>query len=411
MIQQNDLDGAQTRVDDEFHARKGGLGVWYPTKGDQAFKGEETDFLVTSQFSGEVVPSAGVDGDAGSEVRSRLEAVRYAMPTDTLNDILEEEKSLALRSALLAKNGRVKMRTSYRDAHIYVFPRWVLDMVSKTPELVSVSEDVVGNWAKATWQDGFGDKLGLKQVFGGGGGGGDDSDSNALQRSQEPDVMSMCSTRPTDLGALQAAPSTAAAGAPDTAGRQRTEIPPFLGYVHPLRTPGLLLRRVDNISTLLSVSLRLAKLPSIEEAGKTASPLAHAAKIAHPAGIAQRCTVTKADCLLAENVQVEEKSVIKESVIGPGCIVKSGARLTRCLLMDGVVVGERCQLTDCIVGRGAHIGKESILKECRVQDGNAVADETEAKGEEIMVFEGLDEEGDFDAGDDDEEGGEGISLG
>lgn len=150
---------------------------------------------------------------------------------------------------------------------------------------------------------------------------------------------------------------------------------------------------MDTSALLLSVSLRLAKLESIEEVGRTAaSPFAHSQKVAYPAGVAQRCTVTKADCLLADNVTVEEKCVIKESVIGANCHIASGARLTRCLIMDGAVIGERCQLTGCIVGRRSQIGRESVLKDCEIQDGNIVPEETDAKNEKFMVFEGLDDE-------------------
>lgn len=71
--------------------------------------------------------------------------------------------------------------------------------------------------------------------------------------------------------------------------------------------------------------------------------------------------------------------------------------------MDGAVVGERCQLTGCIIGRRSKIGRESVLKECEVQDGNVVEDETDAKNEKFMVFEGLDDE-------EEDEDGEGMDV-
>jgi translation initiation factor eIF-2B subunit gamma len=160
--------------------------------------------------------------------------------------------------------------------------------------------------------------------------------------------------------------------------------------MHSSQPSAPLIRRVDNSALLLSVSLRLAKLESVDEVGRSAaSPFAHSQKIAYPAGVAQRCTVTKADCLLAENVTVEEKCVIKESVVGANCHIGSGARLTRCLLMDGAVVDERCQLTGCILGRRSRVGRGSILKDCEIQDGNVVPEETDSKNEQFMVFKGL----------------------
>jgi translation initiation factor eIF-2B subunit gamma len=120
---------------------------------------------------------------------------------------------------------------------------------------------------------------------------------------------------------------------------------------------------------LLAISLQLAKLESIADVGREASsPFAHQAKVAYPEGIAPRCTVTRVDCLLAENVTVEEKCAIKECVIGANCQIKQGAKLTRCVLMDGVVVGKGCKLTGCILGKRCEIGEESTLTDCEVQE-------------------------------------------
>ena len=76
--------------------------------------------------------------------------------------------------------------------------------------------------------------------------------------------------------------------------------------------------------------------------------------------------------------------------------------------MDGVTVEEKAVLQGCILGRKCVIGKGSSLKECEVQEGYQVSEETEAKGEKMMVFEGL-EEGVGE--EEDEAGGEGITLG
>ncbi len=53
------------------------------------------------------------------------------------------------------------------------------------------------------------------------------------------------------------------------------------------------------------------------------------------------------------------------------------------------------------------VGRGSSLKECEVQDGYRVEEETEAKGEKMMVFEGLEEAG----MEGEEEGEEGIAVG
>ena len=146
-------------------------------------------------------------------------------------------------------------------------------------------------------------------------------------------------------------------------------VPPFLAYVHPALPTEPIVRRVDTAQLLLQTSLHLAKLPSVEESGpEAASPFAHARKVAYPEGVKSRTTITKADSLLAENVTVEEKTSIRESVIGANCQIHEGARLAQCLLMDGVVVGKNCKLTGCVLGKRSEIGEGTTLTNCEVQE-------------------------------------------
>ncbi|KAI9862659.1 MAG: hypothetical protein M1824_001209 [Vezdaea acicularis] len=371
----------QLSLNGELGGRRGGLGVWYQTKGTDSVKGEETDFIATTPLSRlPVSPSKG-------SLLPRIANLVYSLPTDTLNDIVEDKKSFPIRHALLRKHGYVKILSSYRDAHVYLFPFWTLDYILRNERFDSISEDVVGWWAKAGWQNGLGQKLGISKI---------------LEATQEPkqadqplqtqehteesqgsetieDEIDLASMSSTQTSRHRHTKPTGSQGGTGFASRVHLSdqdegtssispiktpigIPPMLAYVHPTSAGSAMIRRVDTVPLLLAVSLRLAKLPSHEENGT--SPLAHASKIAFSDGLAQRCTVTRADCLLADNVIVEEKAVIKESVIGVGCRIGAGARLTRCVLMDGVVV----------------------------QEGYVVIDGTEIKNEKFMAFEGLDEQ-------------------
>ncbi|KAI9829947.1 MAG: hypothetical protein M1819_005919 [Sarea resinae] len=422
MIQQAGLGGAsgvpsemslhKMSIGGEKGGRRGGLGVWYQTKGDGGVKGEETDFVATSPL-----PAPVVSIPPGSH-RQNLSHLVYSIPTDTLKDITEEKKSFPVRHSLLRKHANVKMLTTHRDAHIYFFPYWILDMVKRNEKMDSIAEDVVGWWAKAGWQDGLGEKLGLRDVF-------DsteeqDADENNMGNStfieEDIDVGSMSSTWTSQLGGGISDHNSSSKPSSHYASRvqdprstlhplsasasqqpkSKLLIPPMLAYTHSQPPSTTLLHRVDTAALLLTVSLRLAKLDSLDDLGPgnrtLASPFAHASKVAYPPGLASRCTVTRGDCLIAENVTVEERAVIKESVIGANCKVEAGARLTRCLLMDGTVVGEKCKLDGCILGRRSRIGKESVLRDCEVQEGNVIPDETDAKNEKFMIFEGLDDE-------------------
>ncbi|KAL1967458.1 hypothetical protein VTN77DRAFT_3243 [Rasamsonia byssochlamydoides] len=406
--------------------RRGGMSVWYQTQGrEESVKGEVADFVITAPLEQDEGPVVHPPVEGPGSIRFGLSKLVYAMPMDSLKEKMEEQKGLLIRHSLVNKHARVKMLTTYRDAHIYLFPYWVKELAKHNEKFQSISEDLIGWWAKAGWQSGLGEKIGLREVFE----SKDDHrgeygshDGHILE--EEINLQAMTTTK--TGGSESVGDSSTSFDNPTTppepqfASRVSTmnldadvtprskgklTIPPILAYVHSSQPSAPLIRRVDSSALLLSVSLRLAKLESVEEVGRAnASPFAHAQKVAYPAGVAQRCTVTKADCLLAENVTVEEKCVIKESVIGANCHIASGARLTRCLLMDGAVVGERCQLTGCIIGRRSKIGRESVLKDCEVQDGNVVPDETDAKNEKFMVFEGLDEDGNPEEEEEEEEG-------
>ncbi len=350
----HEFTGPRMAVGGEEGGQRGGLGVWYETRGETVIKGEETDFIATSPLeSGPVPPSK-------NSLLSHVSKLVYSVPTDTLNDITEEKKSFAVRHGLIRAHSQIRMLSSHRDAHIYIFPVWVIDMIGRNEHMDSLGEDVIGWWAKAGWQDGLAEKLCLPEIFNNPNPSG--SDENLLDNApaDEVDFAGLSTTWTSKLepmGPLH--PKT------------KSEVPPMLAYVHPSKGKEQipLIRRVDNAPLLLSVSLQLAKLDSIEQAGsEAASPFAHTSKVAYPQGIASKTTVTRPDCLLAENVTVEEKSAIKECVIGANCQIKEGAKLTRCLLMDGVVVGKGCKLTGCILGRRSEIGEDSILQDCEVQE-------------------------------------------
>ena len=371
--------GVQTRY-------SGGLGVWYDTKANTSIKKEETDFIATAPLP--PAPSAPAKGTLIPDLSKLI----YSMPTDSLKDLTEDRKGLPLRYGLLRENPRARMLTTHRDAHIYIFPKWILDFVKENDRLDSISEDVVGWWAKAGWQDGLADKMHIKEIC-------DSSQSDVgSQHSPTSETSAPASTTdPTKIGYRR--PSLALALGFNRQiysqlalqeKEQQPEVPSILAYVHSgtKQSTGSIIRRVDTAQLLLAISLQLAKLPSLEEAGaETTSPYAHQSKVAYPEGVKSRTTITKQDCLIAENVTVEEKVAIKESVVGSGCQINEGAKLSQCLLMEGVVVGKNCKLTKCILGKRCVIGDGSVLTDCEVQENLLVEARSKCTAPMTIVYE------------------------
>ncbi|OQE88409.1 hypothetical protein PENNAL_c0017G05472 [Penicillium nalgiovense] len=334
--------------DRQLQTRSGGLAVYYQTEHrEESVHEEATDFIAIAPLQQNEAPV--IHGPEGPTI-----------PRFSLSKLLI-------------------MLTTFRDAHVYVFPYWVKHLVHEQRKLESVSEDFVGKWAKSAWQKGLGDKLGLTKNF--------NQDTTPTQESEfTPEIHTGAFVdKIIDLRDMSTTRSHTSDMQPEQF-YQSFEMPQMLAYVHRGSTP--FIRRVDNTGVLLSTSLFLAKLPSIEEVGpKNVSPFAHAHKVAYPEGVASPSTVTKKDCLLGENVIVASSAVIKESVIGANCHIAGAARIMRCVLMEGVVVETRAELTGCVIGRRALIGGESVLRGCEVQDATVIAKGTNARDEKFMVSE------------------------
>ncbi|KAI0806547.1 nucleotide-diphospho-sugar transferase [Xylaria sp. FL0064] len=358
--------------------RSGGLGVWYETKTTNPIKGEETDFLAITPMPKDLTSPK-------NPILQNLSYLALSMPTDSLNDLVEAKNAFPLRHGLLRKHSKLRTLTTHRDAHIYVLPKWVMDFVNQNDKLETIGEDVVGWWAKATWQAGLSEKLGLLNVL-------QDpvtaTESTSSGREDSPPPRGeVLNSQESD-----SSPSTDHEDAHNSLSNKSAQaaVPPVLAYIHPSQPDAPLLRRVDTAQLLLAVSLRLAKLPPIEETGQdAASPFAHPKKIAYPDGVKPRTTITRQDCLIANNVMIDEKTSIKECVVGANCQIKEGAKLFQCLLMDDVVVGKGCKLTRCILGKRSDIGEGSILTDCEVQENLLVEPRTEDKDNKLMSSSGL----------------------
>ncbi|KAH8878993.1 hypothetical protein GQ53DRAFT_673049 [Thozetella sp. PMI_491] len=365
----------------------GGLGVWYQTKTATPIKGQETDFLATVPL-----PSTTVQPPKGS-LLNNLSRVVCSMPTDALNDLTETKHGFPIRHGLIRNHPRVRMLTTHRDAHIYIFPRWVMQLIAGNERLEAIGEDVVGWWAKAGWQKGLSEKVGFDSIFE----HSDSQEDKGSTHGEESD--SPRKPKPEELRVESAGGGKTVTASEVNAHIRNNDIlpepeqgfaPPFLAYVHSALPEEPLIRRVDTAKLLLQTSLLLAKIPSIEETGsEKASPFAHARKVAYPEGVKPRTTITKLDSLIAENVTVEEKTSIKESIIGANCQIHEGAKLAQCLLMEGVVVGKNCKLTGCVLGKRSEIGEGSTLTNCEVQENLLVEPRTDGKDEKLMSSSGL----------------------
>ena len=322
-------------------ARKDGLGVWYETKGDDFVKGTETDFMITgSEFEPIVRPPS-------SSIRTKLSKLLFTCTSDTLKDNMQEQAGLQLRTGLVRKHGKIRLLTTHRAAHIYIFPHWTLKFFSGNDQFDNISEDVIGWWARSAWQEGLGVKLHMDEAF-----------------LHEPSK-----SKPHQSSKQNGSASSFAA-------------PGILTYTHPPDS-SLLIRRVDTPALLLSTSLYLAASLDPER------PFAHRNRVATDA-IEPHTTIDRSTTLIARNTTVAKHCTIKSSCIGANCSIAEGTRITGTILMDDVKIETKVTLQGCILGRRCIIGNNAKLDGCEVQEGFRVREGTVGtKGEKFCVFEGL----------------------
>lgn len=414
----------------EGSGRRGGLSIWYNTANrEESVKREECDFLGTINLdSTHKAPLDKVSGLPDGQLRKLV----YTIPMSELLEEAEESKSWRVRQSLLRKYGKVKCMTQYRDSHIYLLPFWIKQFAIRNEDFESFSEDLIGKWAQSEWRKpSYRKSLGASKIFrrqSASFSDGNESQSRTDRPIEEElDLLSLSSTQVTQhtthaasaqnpqtvqlASRVQADPedSVLSATTDDHSIEEATDdtdlqasipyLPPILSYVLPSTPSTPLVRRVDTTPLLLSVSLLLAKVPSLEQANST--PLSHPTKI-HPTsqppqGI--RVSISQPDTLVGPNVALSAHIVLKSSCIGSNCTIGGGARITGSVIMDGAQIGEKAVLTGCVVGKKAVIGRNAQLRDCEVQDGFVVKDGTESKNEKYLIggFEG-DEEDDMDFG-------------
>ena len=381
MIEQGSL-GGTTDVH-SGHLRRGGVGVWYETKADDYVKGTETDFVITTSPLEPSTPTP------SASLRPNISKLLYATTTDTLRDTAQEKGGFPIRSGLIRKHRKLRMLTTHRDAHLYLFPYWVIDFIKRNEKFDTISEDVIGWWAKAGWQDGLAEKLHMDEVV----------DSVTSKRF----VKETPSNNTLDFNIQGLTTTSTSVPRTHVSHNKMLRPPTFLSYVHP-HPSAQLIRRVDTSALLLSTTLRLAALPPIETppVDTTPNPHSHTKKLlTDPSLIAPHTTIHVPTTLIAPNTSVATHCTIKSSCIGYNCVVGEGAKIIGSLLMDNVQVESKATLQDCILGRRCVIGKNARLEGCEVQEGFRIDEGTiGSKGEKFCAFEGLDNVIDADGGSD-----------
>ncbi|KAL7749212.1 Translation initiation factor eIF-2B subunit gamma [Sorochytrium milnesiophthora] len=258
---------------------------------------------------------------------------------------------LSLRMSMLRKFPAVNVSTALHDAHLYVFRRWVIDLIAAKSDIMNIRNDLLPLLLKCQYAPKLPQCQPVLEAMAG-----------VHHKTMKPSLSASSGSEmvPTPM--------------PSPLGSQFSLYQPLVANESPMRVVLHIARtgvaiRANNVAAYSEISRYLAR--SAEQ------------RIAASAELHARSQVGP-DSMVGEGSRVGERTSVKKSVIGAHVTVGKNVRITNSVLMDHIVIGDEIKLDGVVVCNGATIHDKSQLKDCIVGGGFTIERETTAKGEKFM---------------------------
>jgi translation initiation factor eIF-2B subunit gamma len=267
---------------------------------------------------------------------------------------------LLLIFQLIIRYPNTNLSTSLEDAHIYIFKKWVIDLITKNTRISSIRSDLLPLLAKMQWQSNLCKRAGIDQrtpfLF----------HENNVVLSEHPrqDIVDP-SLVPVNL---------------------KVESPVSVALF--LTSPSQYTLRVNSKPTYILLSQHLA--PS------------HGSKTHPTAKLGNKASVSQ-DSYIGQNSILGDRVAVRKSVVGVNVTVGTRTTIKGSVIMDGVSIDANAKVEDCVLCRGAKVGAKVSLKKCFVGAGFQVEDETDIQGQNLVEFDDDDESAEEDDEDDEDE--------
>ncbi|KIY63067.1 UDP-3-O-glucosamine N-acyltransferase [Cylindrobasidium torrendii FP15055 ss-10] len=278
-------------------------------------------------------------------------------PDDT--DLNAEELEVGMN--ILSRFPHPKLSSRFRDSHIYVCKRGVLDLLCAAHQDFESLREEFFPWLC---------KLGRSK----------------RRRAQYADAANAVGedTLAQALAHSTVLPSNAA---PAEGGSSESD-DAYGGGASPAVVPGSL--KVGVVICRQSTARRVRTLGEYYDANRTAMAEA-AAAAAESTGtqregvsIEQR-TQLSTDTLVGPSTTIGERTTIKSCVIGSHCKIGNLVKLTGSVLLDHTVVEDGAKVDGSVLGRAVKVGAKATVRACVVQAGYEVGGVETLKGERVEV--------------------------
>ncbi|KAI0633602.1 UDP-3-O-glucosamine N-acyltransferase [Trametes polyzona] len=316
---------------------------------------------------------------------------------DTPDDVDRNSDDFLLRMSLLTQYPRTKLSASFRDSHVYVCRRTVLDVLQQKSHFDSMKEEFIPWLCKPQYQRTRREKYGniLSPVT------NNLSQALAMKHStlhlparKQHLRRSAAGSEADDEHLRSVVPS------PVEEDDEESDEPSLrVGLVAHRASAGFA-SRANNLHTYLELnrfflSQTSYTLPSDPE---------------NRALIDQKAQIST-DSMIGRSTRVEERATIKRSVIGKHCVIGKMARVIGCILLDHCVVADGAKLDGCILGTYTKVGAKAELSRCVTQPGYEVGAGETAKNEKLETSDwtAQDTSEDQSSEEDSEDGSEGST--
>ncbi|KAG5440227.1 hypothetical protein PCANB_001797 [Pneumocystis canis] len=242
---------------------------------------------------------------------------------------VDVDDEFIVRMSMLWKYPRVYITTTLRDAHLYIFKKWVLDLIIQNERISSIQEDLIPLLVKCQYQSLLLERYNIKEIV-----------------SRYNHIHNFTLDNSTDEKLVK-----------------------VISYLLPDDRYCL---RSNTVQAYTDLNRNVSLLKKI--------------RVSASAKVAQK-VIIGTDSLVGENTKIDERCNVKKSVIGANCILGKSVTIVNSIIMDNVRIEDGVRLDGCIVCINSIIGSKSKLKNCCISGSYEVPPETCAKNDNLIVFD------------------------
>lgn len=245
------------------------------------------------------------------------------------------EDDLHFHNNLFRKFTNISFSSSLQSAHLFIFKKWIIDLLVEKTHISSVQGELVPYLVKCQ-----------------------------SRTTGKYDVSSFFSGQTEYVEQFRS-----------TLGNGKDGI----NCVYYTWNSGICIR-ANNVANYIEANKQILK---------TTTPLFAIQEKIHPSVHADSRNM--GDSIVGEGTKVEEKTSIKKSIVGKNCVIGKNIRINNSIIMDGVTIADDCKLENVVICNNAKVLENCTLKDCEVEAGYKVEKGTNEKNQKLAENKYLDD--------------------